>query len=466
MNMNTKGQGHGRLGKSARLLATVSLASFVSIPAWAGGNKLDRQITALLKSQGGRRAFVLPSSLDLRNIPEDPNNRLTLSKVVLGRLLFHETALSAVDVVRPAASEGHSCASCHFAQAGFQAGLPQGISEGGEGFGVKGEGRVLLSLYDSSTPDRVPDVQPIRSPTVLNGAYQELMLWNGQFGGVGANLGTEDKWVEGTPLGSNLLGLEGLETQVHAGMAVHRMVTVEETPVADNFLYKFLYALAFPGESNPINRLNTAKAVGAFERTVLANRSPWQRYLRGRRNALTRSQKRGAILFFGAAECSSCHTGPALNSMEFHALGMLDLDSAIDPRVDLRSTGGTVPEGVRKGRGGFTGNPVDDYKFKVPQLYNLADSPFYGHGATFSSVRDVIAYKNAGVAQNGAVPASQLASGFKPLGLTEAEIDDLTAFVVEALYDPDLMRYVPNKLPSGNCTPNNDAQSAIDLGCE
>ncbi|MEM6723044.1 MAG: cytochrome-c peroxidase, partial [Bacteroidota bacterium] len=105
------------------------------------------------------------------------------------------------------------------------------------------------------------------------------------------------------------------------------------------------------------------------------------------------------------------------------------------------------------------------FKFKVPQLYNLKDSPFYGHGSTFTSVEDVVAYKNAGIAENTSVPAGQLASSFQPLNLTEYEIYQITAFVEDALYDPDLLRYTPNTLPSGLCFPNNDLDSKADLGC-
>jgi cytochrome c peroxidase len=77
----------------------------------------------------------------------------------------------------------------------------------------------------------------------------------------------------------------------------------------------------------------------------------------------------------------------------------------------------------------------------------------------------VIEYKNAAVAQNAAVPASRLAAQFIPLGLTEDEIADLVAFIESALHDPNLNRYVPASLPSGNCPVVNDGQSRIDLGC-
>lgn len=429
---------------------------------------LDRELTSLIASlppgRHGLAYFRLPrNSSQLKRIPQDPKNPLTPAKVRLGQLLFHETAL-AVGNVHSAGRETYSCASCHHAQGGFTANLPQGIGEGGQGFGAAGEGRVLSPIYDSDP--YVPDLQPIRTPAVLNGAYQELMLWNGQFGGVGDNLGTEDRWTPGTPLESNRLGLHGLETQAHAGLGVHRLLDIESSRVADIPRYRRLFRLAFPGQPEPINRLNAALATAAFERTIIASRAPFQRWLWGDKAAMTEREKRGAILFFGKAGCVRCHRGPALNSMTFHALGMKDLDGSHDAgRVDLRPFGGDVPEGTREGRGGFTGDPNDDFAFKTPQLYNLADSPFYGHGSSFSSVRQVIEYLDAAISENPRVPRERLSPYFRPLDLTPLEIEDLAAFLENALYDPRLERYVPRRLPSGNCTPANDEQARIDLGC-
>jgi len=56
-----------------------------------------------------------------------------------------------------------------------------------------------------------------------------------------------------------------------------------------------------------------------------------------------------------------------------------------------------------------------------------------------------------------------LAAQFTPLGLNDDEIILLTDFIENALYDGDLLRYVPSSLPSGNCFPNNDALSRVDL---
>ena len=149
--------------------------------------------------------------------------------------------------------------------------------------------------------------------------------------------------------------------------------------------------------------------------------------------------------------------------MTFHALGMADLDRSVDPgRVNLAATDGEVDDPTRRGRGGFTGRAEDARRFKTPQLYNLADSPFYGHGATFSSIREVVEYKNRGVPQ---VPVEGLSPSFRPLGLTDRQVELLTLFLERSLRDPDLLRYVPRSLPSGHCVTVNDPEARAELGC-
>ncbi len=415
----------------------------------------DGDLRDLLQTarSGNLATYQLPSSEDFAQIPQDPNNPLTEAKVALGKLLYHETGLA----IKPKLAEGrftYSCSSCHHSRAGFQAGRKQGIGEGGLGFGLGGESRDANSAYllDSL------DVQPIRTPSVLNAAYQEVQLWNGQFGATGLNAGTESQWTAGTPKAENHLGYQGVEIQAIAGLKVHRMDI--DAAFCESNEYKSYFEAAFPGLAGEelYNRENAGLAIAAYERTVLANQSPFQKWLAGDNNAMLEVEKRGAVLFFGKANCSSCHSGPALNSMAFYALGMNDLDG--------QGIYGNSPAGAEElGRGSFTGNADDNYKFKVPQLYNLKDSPFLGHGGDFNSVREVIEYKNAAIPAKSDVPASQLADEFVPLGLTDQEMDDLTVFIENALYDPNLQRYDPNRLPSGFCFPNNDRQTKLDLDC-
>lgn len=418
--------------------------------------QLEETLKTVAKDGSGKPFFQLPESHEFAAIPQDPRNPLNNFKVALGKLLFHETAIGSAPKVGLGKTT-YSCASCHHAAAGFQACLAQGIGEGGVGFGSVGEKRTPNVLYPADSID----VQPIRSPSAMNGAFQEITLWNGQFGSSGMNLGTEMSWTPGTPKFTNHLGFRGLETQAIAGQNVHRL-KIDPTWVKSMPVYKFLFDNAFPDvpEDKRYSRETGGLAIAAYERTLLANRSPWQLWLRGDASAMTEQEKEGAMLFFGKANCGSCHTGPALNSMAFYGYGMGNLTNGNYGAINI-----TVGKPEHKGRGGFTGKPEDMFKFKVPQLYNLKDSPFYGHGATFNSIRQVVEYKNKGIAQNPDVPTSQLASQFVPLNLTPAEVDAISVFLENACRDPFLIRYVPDNLPSNFCFPNNDAQAKIDQGC-
>ena len=174
---------------------------------------------------------------------------------------------------------------------------------------------------------------------------------------------------------------------------------------------------------------------------------------------MSEQEKRGALLFFSKANCTSCHAGPAFSDTRFFAVGANNLDvlpSFVDP-----------PRAANKnfGRGFFTGNKEDLHKFKVPTLYNLTGTPFYFHGSSQRNLRDVVEYFNKAIPENTNVPEENLAANFRPLGLTSSEVDDITAFLANALDDPNVARYKPEYLLSGNCFPNNDAVSRRDGGC-
>lgn len=419
---------------------------------------LDAELElALNEASGGigLAAFTLPLSTEFSKIPQDPKNPLTQEKIDLGALLFHETGL-ALNPMHTENMEAYSCSSCHFASAGFQAGRHQAISDGGIGFGNNGEGRMPNPLYDGSELD----VQPVRSPAALNIAYQEAILWNGQFGAVGVNAGTEANWTPDTPIETNTLGYHGTETQAIAALKVHRM-EMSET-ICEDLNYRVLFDEAFPDVPDPqrYDREHAGLAIAAYERILLPNQAPFQLWLRGKSDAMTPQEKRGAILFFGKADCASCHSSPSLAEMDFKAIGMKDLYECPEETFQASSS-----SEANLGRYSFTKNDADMFKFKTPQLYNLADSPFYGHGSSFRNIRDLIAYKNEAVKENPNVPDTQLAEEFVPLGLTDEEIDDIAVFVEYALRDPNLLRYQPINIRSGNCFPNNDDQSQTDLGC-
>lgn len=417
---------------------------------------LEEELTRLGGDEG-KDFFKMPDSDDYRNIPQDAKNPITADKVRLGQLLFHETGI-AIDAKYTAGMHTYSCASCHHAGAGFQGGMAQSIADGGLGFGFNGQGRFQNFEYHTDSLD----VQPVRSPSILNSAFQTNMLWNGMFGAKHENVGTEDKWdnPDIPPLATNHLGFEGVETQAIAGLKVHRM------RISRDFLimheeYRNLFENAFGlheiPESDSINRIYAGLAIAAYERTVMANEAPFQKWLDGT-ETLSEQQLDGALLFFGKANCVQCHTGPALNSMTFAALGFKDFAHGDVFKHENK---------IQGGRGGFTGLDDELYAFKVPQLYNLKDSPFYGHGASFQSVKEVVEYKNKAIPEHPEIPPRYMDERFTPLELTEIEMDAITDFIENGLHDPTLAkRYVPESVPSGFCFPNNDLLSKRESGCE
>lgn len=410
---------------------------------------LDDSLTAILTRDGQRFVdnFQLPDDGDWASIPQDPKNPVTAAKVALGRVLFHDPSLS-TRPRHPERTGTFSCATCHHARAGFQAGRIQAIGEGGSGWGTRGEAR----LADPAFPVDDVDVQPVRSPSVLHVAYQQAMMWDGRMGAKGPNAPTSGRWIPGTLEGINLLGYEGVESQAIAALTEHRSDDMTRWPIASHAAYQALWDAAYPGE--PISLEKTGLAIAAYERTLVANRAPFQRWLRGETGAMTIQEKQGAILFFGKAKCEECHSGPALNSMAFYAIGMPDMPVSESVR----------PLPPSRGRGGFNGAEQDEFKYKVPQLYNLSDSPFYGHGGSFRTIREVVEYYNDGIPAVP-LPSGRLEPRFKPLHLTADEVSALTAFLEHALRDPDLLRYQPTSLPAGGCVPANDAQARADLGC-
>ena len=399
--------------------------------------------------------FILPESDDFLAIPQDEKyNPLTKEKVNLGKLLFYETGI-ALSPNHIAGQKTYSCASCHVPSAGFRPGSPQGIADGGIGFGINGEARGKLTTY----AEEELDVQGVRPLSVLNVAYVENTTWNGRFGSSGVNIGTEDRWALDSTLHVNEEGFAALESQNIEGLDVHRMEITSE--VLDDYGYRPYFDAAFAGEAatDRYSKKNAAFAISAYLRTLLSNEAPFQFYLKGELNALSKQEKRGALVFSTDAKCFHCHQDKNLGANDFYALGVKDLyqtgvafNTSADDRRNL-------------GRGEYSGQEIDKYKFKIPQLYNLADAPFYFHGSSKETLAEVVDYFNEAIPENENVPTEQLARQFQPLHLTPQQIIDLTVFLETGLRDPNLERYVPDRILSGNCFPNIDAFSKTDLGC-
>lgn len=158
-----------------------AVVALFALPACNPGNAVnpepmqkDQLVLATILDAVGQQGYMklhMPDPEHYDGIPQDPNNPLSVDKVKLGRMLFHETALGTQS--REESGMGtYSCASCHHAAAGFQAGVQQGLGDGGVGFGVRGEARVVSSDYQQDEIDR----QPMRSPSAMNGAFTPVTL--------------------------------------------------------------------------------------------------------------------------------------------------------------------------------------------------------------------------------------------------------------------------------------------------
>ena len=432
------------------ILATILLTSCTNNESTT---TLDEELQTLMEHAsptGSVDYYVLPQSDDYANIPnQDPHNPITKEKVALGKMLFFETGL-AQKAKNPVCMETYSCSSCHIPQKGFLPGRFQGIADGAEGFGYLGSNRTIVDGYTEYDLD----AQGNRPLTVMNVAYVTNTLWAGLFGANDLNVGTQSNWVGLAEV--NKTGYYGLEAQNIEGFNLHRLDINEK--VLYEYGYDKMFDAAFPTVAKVVRYSPTTAsfAMGAYLRTILTNKAPFQAYLKGDEQALTEQQKEGAKIFFSKGQCTKCHTSPSFSAMDFFSLGTKDMyeigglnTSENDPRI--------------RGRGMFTGAQKDMFKFKVPQLYNLRSYVTFFHGSSKTSIEDVVEFKNRARSENKFVADAEVP--LKELKLSDMEKLALVDFLRNALYDPEMDRYMPSSVLSGNCFPNNDNKSAFDLHC-
>lgn len=108
--------------------------------------------------------------------------------------------------------------------------------------------------------------------------------------------------------------------------------------------------------------------------------SDWERYLRGELNALTDSQKEGALVFYGQGRCAACHSGSLYSDFKFHSIGT--------PQGGL----GMHMHQQDMGLGSVTFRDVDRYLFRTPPLIRVSETPPYGHNGIFQSLEDIVLY--------------------------------------------------------------------------
>jgi cytochrome c peroxidase len=227
----------------------------------------------------------------------------------------------------------------------------------------------------------------------------------------------------------------------------------------------------------PINFFHFGKAIAEFEFNLVFADAPIDRFARGDDRAMSDSEKRGALLFFGKANCASCHrvdgqSNEMFSDFKDHVVGV----PQIFPSFGV-NTGNFVFSGPGEnedfGREERTGDARDRYAFRTAPLRNLAVSPAYFHNGAFTELADAIRFHlnvvegaqsydpdaagvPADLAQVGPVIGQDLIDPLlrRPVRLTRREVSDLVRFVRDSLLDErvhksNLCGIIPGALPSG-----------------
>ena len=467
----------GIMNPVARLARTLLLLGVLTLVACVDGESRitalaepaertarDAELDAALRSRLAELGFTgrIESTLESRL-----GRRIDRQLADVGRLLWFDPIQGLND--------DNTCAGCHSPTHGF--GDTQPIAIGVDNNGVVG-------------PDRAGPRNQRRSPMVINTAFYPTLMWNSRFHALSGNpFDNSAGFVFPEPEGWTLSYLPHLLTaqafippteRVEAAgfhfpgdnddiraEVVRRLNANEE--------YRRRFARVFPEirAGSEITFDHVARAIAEFEFTQTYADAPVDRYARGVRNALTETQKLGAVLFFGRAGCVRCHavSGPAnemFSDFRQHVVGVPQIAPAVG-NVAFDGPGANEDFGLEQ----VTGNAADRYAFRTSPLRNVALQPSFMHNGAFIHLDDAIRYHLDAVRGSASFSQAELPPDLQgPMGpiepvlermdpllragveLTPQELDALVAFVRDGLLDPDarpqrLRRFVPEKLPGG-----------------
>ncbi len=344
------------------LLAACAVAALVPVP-------IDEVLDP--DQFGAGAASVEPSYTGLqRAFPPVAGEAGTPAQERLGRVLFFDPILSGGNET--------ACATCHHPDAGLSSGVALAQGDSGEAL-------------------------PRNAPALWNVAYVSQLFWDGRAESLEAQV--RDALTDPDELGSDPDAL-----------------VAELTAVPD---YVALFDEAFGGGAAAITVDNVARAIAAFERSLLSRNSPFDQYAAGNVDALTPPQRRGLALFRSAAtRCFECHAAPTFTNHTFRVIGVPDDDPG---RAGVAAD---APAGA----------------FRVPTLRNVALSAPYMHDGSLATLEEVVDfYADGGGRAHGRQDIDPFVLGFD---LSDRERADLVAFLV-ALTDESALPLTPARVPSG-----------------
>ena len=349
----------------------------------------------LLLFQNCREAAIdLQEQFNIGALPEvaptPSNNPVTAEKIDLGRALFFDPILSANNRV--------SCASCHEPAKGFTDGLDR--SDGfSEGIKTRRNAPTLLNAAFNGM-DTHGDMDPLNSPQFYDNRALSL-----------------EAQCMGPLLSPDEMRGPDLSGEAYTTMTEGKLANIAE--------YQTMFFLAFSDSVITMERVT--QAIATYERTLITPNAPFDRFVRGDKNAMTDEQIRGLEAFITAG-CNTCHSGPMFSDYQLHVLGV-----KAHPGLDTHD----------RGEGGFA--------FRTTTLRNLSLTAPYMHNGQLKTLKEVMRFYERKRSEHPAVSNSDLASEFRDLRLNplnRSTSNEIIAFL-EALNDPDFDQSTPARVPSG-----------------
>jgi parallel beta-helix repeat protein len=313
----------------------------------------------------------------------------TDERVQLGRLLYFDPILSGANDV--------SCATCHHPDLGFADARGLSMGKGGKGLGAERTGGVSVRRG---------------APSIWNATYNHLQFWDGR--------AKDLEEQAGKPI------TDANEMAEDPENLVKELKNIPE--------YVQLFDKAFKGANgSALTFDNVTNAVAAFERTLTANNSPFDKYVKGDRNALTPAQVRGFNLFrSGRSRCFECHGLPTFANRDFKIVGVPEIEGQ---QADF-------------GRFDVTKGDGNRYAFKVPTLRNVALNAPYMHNGKFKTLEEVIDFYASGGGPGVGFKEPKVDDKIHAYTISKSEKEDLVAFMF-ALTDESNLPEFPAKVPSG-----------------
>jgi len=318
-------------------------------------------------------------------------------RAVLGKRLFFSKALGG--------DEDAACVTCHHPMLGGGDGLSLPVGVGAEYTDLVGPGRhhdIAAANHDGG-----PTV-PRNAPTTFNLAgWSSVLFHDGRLQTVSGGISTPDSGfgVADTVAGDDLVQaqarfpvtspeeMKGFARDAYTNQGIRELLAGrlggygdEATQLSNTSYWINQFAAIFDPDNTGmtaeqmVTEQNISSLIGFYERSQVFIDTPWKAYIEGDLDAISDSAKRGALLFYGKAGCSNCHTGDFFTDEGFH--------NVASPQIGRGKGHGDGSEDF--GRSAITSDNADLYKFRTPSLLNVEVTGPYTHAGAYTTLEAMV----------------------------------------------------------------------------